>query len=49
VWASDYVTLPLAGVYQPIWEYDAQTLYKDLSAHLVFGIAADAALRLIGD
>jgi hypothetical protein len=47
VWASDYVTLPLAGIYKPIWEYDAQTLYKDLSAHLVFGTAADAALRLI--
>lgn len=45
VWASDYVSLPLAGVYEPIWRYDAATLAKDLSAHLVFGTAADAALR----
>jgi hypothetical protein len=47
VWASDYVTLPLAGVYEPIWKYDLPALYKDLSAHLVFGTAADAALRLL--
>jgi hypothetical protein len=47
VWASDYVTLPLAGVYQPIWEYDLPTLWQDLSAHLVFGTAADAAFRLL--
>ncbi len=45
VWASDYVTLPLAGVYEPIWRYDAATLAKDLSAHLVFGTVADGALR----
>lgn len=47
VCCSDYVTLPLAGVYEPIWKYDAGTLYKDLSAHVVFGTAADAALRLL--
>jgi hypothetical protein len=46
VWASDYVTLPLAGVYEPIWRYDAATLGKDLSAHLVFGAAADVVLRV---
>jgi hypothetical protein len=46
VWASDYVTLPLAGVYEPIWKYEVPTLAKDLSAHLVFGTATDAALRL---
>jgi uncharacterized membrane protein YagU involved in acid resistance len=47
VWSSDYVTLPLAGVYKPIWKYDARTLYDDLSAHVVFGTAADMALRLL--
>jgi hypothetical protein len=45
VWSSDYVTLPLAGIYQPIWKYDATTLARDLSAHLVFGTATDVALR----
>jgi hypothetical protein len=47
VWASDYLTLPLAGVYEPIWRYDLGTLRKDLSAHLVFGTAADATLRVL--
>jgi hypothetical protein len=47
VCSSDYVTLPLAGVYEPIWKYDATTLAKDLSAHLVFGTATDVALRVL--
>ncbi len=38
VWAGDYVVLPLANVYKPIWEYDTKTLLDDLSAHLVFGL-----------
>ena len=51
VWLSGYVVLPLAGVYQPIWEYDARTLADDLSAHLVFGVttsATYAALTRLG-
>ena len=47
VWASDYVTLPLGDVYEPIWRYDVATLWQDLNAHLVFGAAADAALRAL--
>jgi len=47
VWASGYVVLPLLGVYKPIWEYDLETLRKDLSAHLVFGTATTAAFRLL--
>ncbi len=47
VWASGYVVLPLLGVYKPIWEYDLETLRKDLSAHLVFGTATAAAFRLL--
>lgn len=33
--ANSDTVLPLLGIYQPIWEYDAATIYKDLSAHLV--------------
>jgi hypothetical protein len=47
VWASGYVTLPLLGVYKPIWEYDLETLGKDLGAHLVYGTATAAALRML--
>ncbi len=38
VWAADYAILPVGKFYKPIWEYDAPTLWKDLSAHLVFGL-----------
>lgn len=37
VWLTDYVVLPLAGVYKPIWQYDVKTLADDLTAHLVYG------------
>jgi hypothetical protein len=47
VWATDYVVLPLAKVYKPVWEYDASTLAKDLSAHLVYGVTTAVAFRLL--
>ena len=47
VWVGDYVILPAAGLYKPIWEYDVKTLADDLSAHLVFGLATAATLRLL--
>jgi hypothetical protein len=47
VWASDYVVLPLAKVYEPIWKYDAKTLTDDLTAHLVYGIVTATAFRLL--
>ena len=47
VWASGYVVLPRLGVYEDIWNYDLDTLEKDLSAHLVFGVATAAAFALL--
>lgn len=47
VWAGDYVILPAAKLYKPIWEYDVKTLVDDLSAHLVYGLATATALRLL--
>jgi hypothetical protein len=47
VWAGDYVILPAAKLYEPIWDYDARTLANDLSAHLVYGVATAAALRVL--
>ncbi|HZX54204.1 MAG TPA: hypothetical protein VFE86_05965, partial [Ilumatobacteraceae bacterium] len=38
-WTTSYAVLPKIGVYKSITEYDAKTLWKDLSAHLVFGTA----------
>lgn len=47
VWATGYVILPAAKLYQPIWKYDPKTLANDLSAHLVYGLATAAALRVL--
>jgi hypothetical protein len=47
VWASSYVLLPLAGLYRPIWEYDAKVLARDLGDHLAYGLGAAAAGRLL--
>ncbi|HSH58884.1 MAG TPA: hypothetical protein VK988_04420 [Acidimicrobiales bacterium] len=49
VWMSDYVVLPLAKVYKPMWDYDAKTLWKDLSAHLVHGgVTGGAFAAMLG-
>jgi len=47
VWASGYVILPAAKLYQPIWKYDTRTLAKDFSAHLWYGLATAGALRVM--
>jgi uncharacterized membrane protein YagU involved in acid resistance len=47
VWASGYVVLPAAGLYQPIWKYDAKTLASDLSGHLAYGAGTGAAFWLL--
>ncbi len=47
VFASGYVVLPLAKLYKPIWEYDASTLAKDLSAHLAYGLVTAESFRLL--
>ena len=46
-WLSGYVVLPLVGVYEPIWRYDARTLADDLTAHLVYGAATCAAFLVL--
>lgn len=43
VWSSAYVILPAAKLYKPIWKYPPTTLAKDLSYHLVYGIAVALA------
>jgi len=47
VWASAHAVLPAAGLYKPMWEYDAKTLGKDLSAHLGYGLGTAAAFRAL--
>ena len=47
VWAADYAVLPEAGLYKPIWKYDAKTLARDLSAHLGYGAGTGAAFWVL--
>lgn len=47
IWGFGYAVLPRIGVYRPIWEYELETLEKDLGAHLVFGATTGAAFRLL--
>ena len=47
VWISGYLVLPEAGLYKPIWEYDAKTLAKDLAGHLAYGTGTGAAFWLL--
>ena len=47
VWSSSYVVLPAAGLYRPIWEYDRRTLWRDLSAHLTYGLTTAAVYGLL--
>ena len=47
VWLAGYVLLPLAKLYKPIWEYDPETLARDLSAHVVYGAATGAAFAAL--
>ena len=45
VFGTSYVLMPLAQLYKPLWEYDATTLWKDFSAHLLYGVVTAAAFR----
>ena len=47
LFASDYIALPVAGLYKPIWEYDAKTLAWDLSAHLAYGAGTGTTFWLL--
>jgi hypothetical protein len=47
VWVQSYVVLVPLKLYKPPWHYDALTLWKDLSAHLVYGVGTAAAFRAL--
>jgi hypothetical protein len=47
VWATGYLVLVPAKLYKPMWQYDRSTLWKDLSAHLVYGAAVGATFKAV--
>jgi len=42
-----YTILPVLGIYDPIWDYDGKTLWKDATAHATYGVVTGAALSAI--
>lgn len=46
-WAASYALLAPAKIYKPVWEYPPSVLWKDLSAHLVFGTGVGAAFQAL--
>jgi hypothetical protein len=47
LFANDYIALPVAGLYKPIWEYDVKTLAWDLGAHLAYGAGTGTTFWLV--
>jgi hypothetical protein len=48
-WATSYATLAPAGLYQPIWKYPPGVLWKDLSAHLVYGLGTGTVFAALAN
>jgi hypothetical protein len=46
-WFSSYALLAPAKLYKPMRQYPPSVLGKDLSAHLLYGLATGAAFRLL--
>jgi hypothetical protein len=46
-WASSYALLSRAQLYKPMREYPIPVLWKDLSAHLVYGLGTGTAFRVL--
>lgn len=46
-WVSAYAALAPTGLYRPMWEYDPKTLWRDLSAHLVYGTVTAGVYALL--
>ncbi len=46
-WLGSYAVLAPADLYEPIWEYQPKTLWKDLTAHMVFGVATGAVFAAL--
>lgn len=47
VFTAAYIILPLARLYKPPWEYDKQTLAKDLGTHLLYGAGVSATFAAL--
>lgn len=42
-----YTIVPVPGIYDPIWDCDGKTLWKDASAHATYSVVTGSALVAI--
>lgn len=47
VWSASLIELPAMQLAPPVWEYDAKSLGTDVGFHLVYGVAAASAYKLL--
>ena len=47
MWGASLVHLPALGLAPPLWEWDPKTLATDVAFHLVYGITAANAYKLL--
>jgi hypothetical protein len=47
VFGNDYVAMPIAGLYKPIWRYSLKVLGVDLGAHLAYGVGTGIAFKTL--
>jgi hypothetical protein len=47
VWSTAYLVLPATGIYKPMRDYDAKTLWRDASAHLAYGVGAATIFKTL--
>jgi hypothetical protein len=47
VWAASLVELPAMGLAPPVWQYDPKTLGSDIGFHLVYGVTAATAYKVL--
>ncbi|MGI8429034.1 MAG: hypothetical protein ACR2OB_06950 [Solirubrobacteraceae bacterium] len=47
VWGASLVELPAMQLAPPVWKYDPKSLVTDLGFHLVYGLGAAVAFRVL--
>jgi hypothetical protein len=47
VWSASLVHLPAMGLAPPIWKWDPKSIATDVGFHLVYGVSAASAYKLL--
>lgn len=47
MFVNDYIALPIAGLYKPIWRYSVKVLSWDFGAHLAYGAGTGIVFTML--